>query len=128
MLVVTKKLVTSVSYLDRQIDKHIDGTTLQPPLDLSVGSLCHPRLATTNHLSVHRWIRTAFFSCPTRNRSYRFPILKLPPPPCVVLPGTKCANFRQNFLLAGSIAKLPRQNYHAATPWAQADLHDVSCV
>ena len=41
-------------------------TQLQPPLGQSVNSLCHPWFTTTN-------------------LSYRFPILKLPPPPCVVL-------------------------------------------
>ena len=41
-------------------------TQLQPPFGQSVGSLCHPWFTTTNV-------------------SYRFPILKLPPPPCAVL-------------------------------------------
>ena len=42
-------------------------TQLQPPLfGQSVDSLCHPCLTTTS-------------------LSYRFPILKLPPPPCAVL-------------------------------------------
>ena len=41
-------------------------TQLQPPFGQSVASLCHPRFTTTN-------------------LSYRFPILKLPPPPCAVL-------------------------------------------
>ena len=39
---------------------------LQPPFAQSVDSLCHPCLTTTN-------------------LSSRFPILKLPPPPCAVL-------------------------------------------
>ena len=39
---------------------------LQPPFGPSVDSLCHPWFTTTN-------------------LSYRFPILKLPPPPCVAL-------------------------------------------
>ena len=42
-------------------------TQLQPLFGPSVGSLCHP------------WVRTT-------NLSYRFPSLKLPPPPCAVLP------------------------------------------
>ena len=41
-------------------------TQLQPPFGQSVDSLCHP------------WFTTS-------NVSYRFPILKLPPPPCAVL-------------------------------------------
>ena len=41
-------------------------TQLQPPFGQSVDSLCHPWFTTTNV-------------------SYRFPILKLPPPPCAVL-------------------------------------------
>ena len=41
-------------------------TQLQPPFVQSVDSLCHPWFTTTNV-------------------SYRFPILKLPPPPCAVL-------------------------------------------
>ena len=41
-------------------------TQLQPPFGQSVDSLCHPWFTTTN-------------------LSYRFPILKLPPPPCAVL-------------------------------------------
>ena len=41
-------------------------TQLQPPFGQSVASLCHPWFTTTNF-------------------SYRFPILKLPPPPCAVL-------------------------------------------
>ena len=41
-------------------------TQLQPAFSPSVDSLCHP------------WFRTT-------NLSYRFPILKLPPPPCAVL-------------------------------------------
>ena len=41
-------------------------TQLQPPFSQSVDSLCHPWFTTTNV-------------------SYRFPILKLPPPPCAVL-------------------------------------------
>ena len=39
---------------------------LQPPCDPSVGSFCHPWFTTTN-------------------LSYRFPIVKLPLPPCAVL-------------------------------------------
>ena len=41
-------------------------TQLQPPFGQSVDSLCHPWFTTTNV-------------------SYRFPFLKLPPPPCAVL-------------------------------------------
>ena len=41
-------------------------TQLQPPFGQSVDSLCHPWFTATNV-------------------SYRFPILKLPPPPCAVL-------------------------------------------
>ena len=41
-------------------------TILQPPFRPSVDSLCHPCITTTS-------------------LSYRFPILKLPPPPCAVL-------------------------------------------
>ena len=41
-------------------------TQLQPPFGQAVDSLCHPCLTTTN-------------------LSYRFPILKLPPPPCALL-------------------------------------------
>ena len=41
-------------------------TQLQPPFGPSVDLLCHPRFTTTN-------------------LSYRFPILKLPPPPCALL-------------------------------------------
>ena len=41
-------------------------TQLQPPFVQSVDSLCHP------------WFTT-------NNVSYRFPILKLPPPPCAAL-------------------------------------------
>ena len=41
-------------------------TQLQPPFGQSVDSLCHPWFTTTKV-------------------SYRFPILKLPPPPCAVL-------------------------------------------
>ena len=41
-------------------------TQLQPLFGQSVDSLCHPWFTTTNV-------------------SYRFPILKLPPPPCAVL-------------------------------------------
>ena len=41
-------------------------TQLQPSFGQSVDSLCHPWFTTTNV-------------------SYRFPILKLPPPPCAVL-------------------------------------------
>ena len=41
-------------------------TQLQPPFGQSVDSLCHPWFTTTNV-------------------SYRFPILKLSPPPCAVL-------------------------------------------
>ena len=41
-------------------------TQLQPPFSPSVDSLCHPWITTTN-------------------LSYRFPILKLPPPPCAAL-------------------------------------------
>ena len=41
-------------------------TQLQPPFGQSVYSHCHPWFTTTN-------------------LSYRFPILKLPPPPCAVL-------------------------------------------
>ena len=41
-------------------------TQLQPPFGQSVDSLCHPWVTTTN-------------------LSYRFPILKLPPPPCAAL-------------------------------------------
>ena len=41
-------------------------TQPQPPFSPSVDSLCHPWITTTN-------------------LSYRFPILKLPPPPCAVL-------------------------------------------
>ena len=44
----------------------IPATQLQPPFGQSVDSLCHPWFTTTNV-------------------SYRFPILKLPPPPCAVL-------------------------------------------
>ena len=44
----------------------IPATQLQPPFGQSVNSLCHPWFTTTNV-------------------SYRFPILKLPPPPCAVL-------------------------------------------
>ena len=47
------------------MEGQIDSPTLQPPFDPSVGSLCHP------------WFTT--------NLSYRFPIVKLPPPPCAVL-------------------------------------------
>ena len=39
---------------------------MQPPFGQSVDSLCHPWFTTTN-------------------LSYRFPILKLPPPPCAAL-------------------------------------------
>ena len=48
-----------------EVTKH-NSNVLQPPLSPSVGSLCHPWFTTTN-------------------LSYRFPILKLPPPPCAVL-------------------------------------------
>ena len=41
-------------------------TQIQPPVSPSVDLLCHPWFTTTNF-------------------SYRFPILKLPPPPCAVL-------------------------------------------
>ena len=41
-------------------------TQLQPPFGQSVDLLCHPWFTTTNV-------------------SYRFPILKLPPPPCAIL-------------------------------------------
>ena len=49
-------------------------TQLQPPFGQSVDSLCHP------------WFTT------TTNVSYRFPILKLPPPPCAVLLVYTCLN------------------------------------
>ena len=45
---------------------HSHKTQLQPPFSPSVDSLCHP------------WFTTA-------KLSYRFPSLKLPPPPCAVL-------------------------------------------
>ena len=45
---------------------HSKKTQLQPPFGQPVASLCHPSFTATN-------------------LSYRFPILKLPPPPCAVL-------------------------------------------
>ena len=45
---------------------HSKKTQVQPPFSPSVDSLCHPWFTTTK-------------------LSYRFPVLKLPPPPCAVL-------------------------------------------
>ena len=52
----------TLNYITTPIQK----TQFQPPFSPSVGSLCHPWFTTTN-------------------LSYRFPFLKLPPPPCAVL-------------------------------------------
>ena len=53
--------VTTLQPLQR-----LQQTQLQPPFGQSVDSLCHPWFTTTN-------------------LSERFPVLKLPPPPCAVL-------------------------------------------
>ena len=55
-----------VSESDRKIDRQIDSLKLQPLVGPSVDSLCH-------------------YCFPAANLYYRFPILKLPPPPCAVL-------------------------------------------
>ena len=42
----------------------------------------------SNRLSIQGWIRLPLLAFPTTNLSYSLPILKLPLPPCAVLPGT----------------------------------------
>ena len=66
-------------------------TQLQPPFGQSVDSLCHPWFTTTNV-------------------SYRFPILKLPPPPCAVL--------LEYGDLPSSSGQIPRCGWeHIYKPW-----------
>ena len=67
-------------------------TQLQPPFGQSLDSLCHPWFTTTNV-------------------SYRFPILKLPPPPCAVLLVIKIVKNRSS-LTGGSC---PRSRSTCAT-------------
>ena len=68
-------------------------TQLQPPFGQSVASLCHPWFTTTNV-------------------SYRFPVLKLPPPPCAVLLVLVVVNRSISCFFQGNIIfrNLPDQN------------------
>ena len=57
---------------------------------------------TLNHLSIHRWVRSAIFAPQQLTSPIGFLFLKLPPPPCAVLLVEVMLSSAKS-LLAGSV-------------------------
>jgi len=82
------------NYITPQLQLHYATTTTTVAVHHTTSSSCgwgdhcnhcnHCSKHNSNHLSVNQWIRSAIRDS-QQPTSHRFPILKLPPPPCAVL-------------------------------------------
>ena len=77
----------------------------------------HKQTSKQCALAVHCWIHIVFFRIPTVNLSYRFPILKLPPPPCAVLLVTYPLFFNMK------ITYHPKQIYNDSIQYKNDHIH-----